>query len=122
MGDGASNKSIWRGEIIIFTVTLLLMLWPLAMNGVPFYSADSTSYLRGGGFGFHTGLMIVDNWWQGLAGHAAPAGSAGDPKAVVATAIAESGGARSLIYSVVTYLLRLPGNSLIALAIAQAIA
>lgn len=120
MGDGASNKSVWRGEIVIFAVTLLLMLWPLALNGAPFYSSDSTSYLRGGGFGFHTGLMIVDNWWQGLVGHAAPAGAAGDPKAVVATAIAESGGARSLIYSVVTYLLRLPGNSLIALAVAQA--
>lgn len=120
MGDEASNTSIWRSEILIFAVTLALMLWPLALNGAPFYSSDSTSYLRGGGFGFHTSLMIVDNWWQGLVGHAAPAGTAGDPKAVVATAIAESGGARSLIYSVVTYLLRLPGQSLIALAIAQA--
>jgi hypothetical protein len=126
VGDGASNSLngaavSWRGELLLFAIVLALMLWPLAINAAPFYSADSASYLRGGGFGFNTGLLIVDHWWQGLAGTAsvAPAG-AGDPKAIVATAIAESGGARSVIYSLVTFLLRFPANSLIALAAAQA--
>jgi hypothetical protein len=121
VGDVASNKLSWRGEILIFAVTLVLMLWPLAINGRPFYASDSTSYLRGGGFGFHTALTMIDTWWQSLFAPAATStGSAADTKAVVATAVAESGGVRSLIYSVVTYILRLPGQTLISLAIAQA--
>lgn len=95
------------------------MLWPLAVNRGPFYAADSASYLRGGEFGFNTGLLILDNWWQSLFA-TAPGGGGSDTKAIVAGAIAESGGARSLIYSVLTYILRGPGISLAALAIAQA--
>ena len=110
----------WRREGSVFLVTLALMLWPLALNGAPFYSSDSASYLRGGEFGFNTGLTILDHWWQSLFGTAGDAGAVADPKAIVATAIAESGGARSVIYSILTYLLRMPGDSLIALAIAQA--
>jgi len=117
--SGGAKRSAWRGEIPVFCVTLLLMLWPLAINGAPFYSADSASYLRGGAFGFHTGLLIVHDWWQSI--FSAPGAAAGgNSKAMVTTAIAESGGARSLIYSLVTYVLRIPGVSLLALAIAQA--
>jgi hypothetical protein len=112
----------WRREGIIYAVTLLLLLWPLAVNGAPFYSPDSASYLRGGGFGFNTGLLMLDHWWHALTGGVVPAGASGDAKAMVAGAIAKSGGARSAIYSVAAYLLRAPGNSLAALAIAQAAA
>lgn len=126
MGDGTANnrnhggRASWPSEGLIFAVTLLLMLWPLAVNRAPFYSADSASYLRGGEFGFNTGLLILDHWWNTL--FATPAGTtaASDPKAIVAGAIAQSGGARSLLYSVATYILRGPGVSLIALAVAQA--
>ena len=107
-----------RVALITFFTTLLLMLWPLAINRAPFYSADSASYLHGGEFGFNTGLLILDHWWQSLTGSAASAGA--DPKMIVAEAVAESGGTRSVIYSVATYLLRGPAISLIALAVAQA--
>jgi hypothetical protein len=126
VGDGTSIKQSaggrfsWRSESLVFAVTLLLMLWPLAINRAPFYSADSASYLHGGEFGFNTGLLILNHWWQSLFASSTSAAAASDPKAIVAGAIAESGGARSLIYSVVTYLLRVPGISLIALAATQA--
>ena len=109
----------WRREAIVFAISFLLLLWPLALNGAPFYSPDSASYLRGGGFGFNTGLLMIEHWWHALTGVAAPAAGA-NPKVLVAGAIAKSGGARSAIYSVAAYLLRAPGNSMTALAIAQA--
>ena len=106
-------------EIVLFLITLVLLLWPLAVNRAPFYSADSASYLRGGAFGFDTGLLFLQNWWHSLIG-AASATAGTDPKATVAGAVAEAGGVRSLIYSVTTYIFRPPGISLLALAIAQA--
>lgn len=126
MGDGTAKdrndggRTSWQSEGLVFAGTLLLMLWPLAVNRAPFYSADSASYLRGGEFGFNTGLLILDHWWHSL--FATPANNVAgtDPKAIVAGAIAQSGGARSLIYSVATYVLRGPGVSLIALAAVQA--
>lgn len=104
--------------IAFFLITWLLLLWPLLVNGVPFYSADSGSYLRGGEFGFNTGLSMIDQWWHSL--FVSPPAVAEDPNASVALAIAEAGGTRSLIYSLSTYLLRAPGTSLLFLAIAQA--
>ena len=53
-------------EISIFLITLVLLSWPLAVNGAPFYSADSASYLRGGAFGFDTGFLFMQNWWRSL--------------------------------------------------------
>lgn len=106
--------------ISFFLAIWVLLLWPLLVNGAPFYSDDSSSYLRGGEFGFHTGLSMIEQWWHSLIAASAPAAVAGDPKAAVAHAIAAAGGARSLIYSVATYLLRAPGVSLLFLAIAQA--
>jgi hypothetical protein len=100
----------WEREIIIYIVTLVLMLWPLAINRAPFYASDSASYLRGGALGFNTGLTIL-----GLS-KTAPAN---DPKTIVAGAISKSGGARSAIYSVAVFLLRAPGNTLLALTIVQ---
>ncbi len=106
--------------ILVYVATLLLLSWPLLVNGAPFYSEDSTSYLRGGRFGFNTGLLIVHQWWQWLVPASLPSSEGGNAKTIVANAIAQSGGTRSLIYSVVTYLLRAPGVSLLALALAQA--
>lgn len=102
-------------ELAIYLFTLALLCWPLVINGRPFYSADSASYLRGGELGFKTGLAILERPFQ----RANPS-AAEDPQAVVSQAISKSGGARSAIYSVVAYLFRGPGESLLALAIGQA--
>ena len=110
----------WRQEIALFLLTTLLLTWPMFLNGAPFYAGDSASYLRGGNFGFHTALQMLDQWWTALAG-ASPVTSTGeDPKAIVAAAVAESGGVRSVVYSVTTYLFQWPGQSLIALGVFQA--
>lgn len=120
-GAEAANRLQWRQEIFIFLATLLVMLWLLAVNGGPFYGADSPSYLRGGEFGFHTGLLIVQGWWQSLSG-ATPVAGGSSPESAVAGAIAGAGGARSIIYSFFTYVLRFPGATLFGVALAQAAA
>lgn len=103
-------------ELLIFLVTMLVMLWPLAINRAPFYASDSASYLRGGELGFNTALMMLG---PGEHSQTAPAQ---DPPQIIADAISKSGGARSAIYSVAAYLLRAPGNSLLALTVVQAAA
>ena len=121
--DSNAQRTSWRGEILVYLITFLLLLWPLALNRGPFYSEDSASYLRGGGFGFNTGLLILDHWWQSIMGTSPAVDVAGgDPRRIVADAVAKSGGTRSVIYSVTTYMLRAPGGSLLGLAIAQAAA
>jgi hypothetical protein len=113
--DPAERVDPGSREISIYLITLALLLWPLAVNGSPFYSADSASYLRGGAFGFNAGLLFLQQWWQSIVSTASAVTAGVDPKAAVASAVAEAGGVRSLIYSVTTYLLRFPGNSLLAL-------
>ncbi len=110
----------WRQEIALFLLTTFLLTWPLVINGSPFYSGDSASYLRGGRFGFDTGLLMLDHWWDALVGAAPMTSGGGDPKTIVAAAVAESGGVRSVIYSLTTYVFSWPGQSLIALGIIQA--
>lgn len=105
-----------------FFLLTALLLWPLSLSWHPFYVADSASYLRGGETGFGTGLLMLGEWWHGLFG--SPAGSGAVPdggsEAVVDAAISQAGGTRSLAYSLMTYVLRLPGHSLFALAVFQA--
>jgi hypothetical protein len=105
--------------MLAYVVTFLLLLWPLLINGTPFYFDDSASYLRGGRFGLSTALLMVHHWWQSLGPDSLSNGAGSDQKAIIATAIGQAGGTRSLIYSVVTYVLRAPGVSLVALALAQ---
>ncbi len=99
----------------LFLFTLALLLWPLAVNGRPFYSADSASYFRGGKLGFDTSLLILESPFR----RAKPAAGE-NPQAIVSQATSNSGGARSPIYSLIVYLFRYPGEMLLALAIAQA--
>ena len=124
VGAATVGKAIrglsWRQEIALFLLTTLLLTWPMFLNGAPFYAGDSASYLRGGNFGFHTALQMLDQWWNALAGASPVASTREDPKAIVAAAVAESGGVRSVVYSVTTYLFRWPGQSLIALGVLQA--
>lgn len=121
MGGTSRNLCIKYRPFLLLTVVLL---WPLTLNGHPFYVADSASYLRGGATGFDTGMLMVREWWQGL--FASPGGSAsiadGGSSAVVTTAVGQAGGTRSLIYSLIAYLLRMPGHSLLALVVFQATA
>ena len=107
-------------EILAFVVTLIFLLWPVAINRAPFYASDSASYIRAGELGFKTSELIVDRWLRPATASTTPADSAANPNAIVAGAIAKSGGTRSAIYSVAVYLFRAPGNSLLSLAILQA--
>ena len=118
--DSAERTAPRFREIRIYLITLALISWPLVVNGSPFYSPDSASYLRGGAFGFNTGLHFLQNWWESLVTTTSAMPADADPKAAVAGAVAEAGGIRSIIYSVATYFLRAPGISLLALVIAQA--
>lgn len=118
--DGGMRALSWRQELALFFLTTLFLTWPLAINGTPFYTGDSASYLRGGGFGLSTVLQATDQWWNSLFGPSQAALAGGDLKSIVAEAVAESRGVRSIIYSVTTYLLRWPDQTLIALAIFQA--
>jgi hypothetical protein len=123
-GSATSAAIAWRRpDMAIDLATFLLLLWPLAVNGAPFYSEDSASYLRGGGVGFDTALHMLSQAWQSVSGAAPAAGPvSGSAQAVAQAAVADAGGVRSLIYSLLAYLLRAPGSSLLALAMAQAAA
>jgi hypothetical protein len=112
-----------RPDMAVDLATFLLLLWPLALNGAPFYSEDSASYLRGGGVGFDTGLLMLSQAWESIVGSAPAADKASaSAQAIAQAAVADSGGVRSLIYSLLAYILRAPGSSLVALAVAQAAA
>ena len=120
---GLPNQTPERQGVLFFVCAWILLLWPLAVNHTPFYFGDSPSYLRGGAFGFDTGLAIFRQHWDALVGavpNAGAGGGNGDQREEVAGAIAASGGMRSVIYSLMTYLLRAPGQSLLNLAVAQA--
>lgn len=123
MGTGKGNMlQDIRVRYAPFLLLTALLLWPLSLNWHPFYVADSASYLRGGETGFGTGLLMLGEWWHGLFG--SPAGSGAVPdggsEATVDAAISQAGGTRSLAYSLMTYVLRLPGHSLFALVVFQA--
>jgi hypothetical protein len=102
-----------------FLLFTFMLLWPLSLNWHPFYVADSASYLRGGGTGIETGMLMLREWWQGLSGGSGVAANGGSGAAVNA-AVGQAGGTRSLTYSLLTYLLRMPGQSLLALVVFQA--
>ncbi|MFM9976702.1 MAG: hypothetical protein ACKVOP_01475 [Sphingomonadaceae bacterium] len=105
----------------LFLFASATLLWPAILNGRALLLEDSASYYRGGALGVSTALSLARDWFLSVfATTTAPVG-AGDTATVAATAIGKSGGARSVIYSLATYLLRGPGNSLFLLAAAQAI-
>lgn len=105
-----------------FLLLTALLLWPLALNGHPFYIPDSASYLRGGATGIDTGILMLREWLQDIFASAGGLGTApaSSSSAVVAGAVSEAGGTRSLSYSLVSYLLRMPGHTLFALVVGQA--
>lgn len=109
---------------MLFALFTLLLLWPLSLNWHPFYVADSASYLRGGEAGVNTGLSMLREWWHGLLGLSVEPGATADGglSAVVAAKVGQAGGTRSLIYSLLAYILRMPGQSLLALVVFQAAA
>lgn len=94
-------------------IAALLMCWPLALTGRPAYIADSLSYLKGG----KTAVAYVTRAMSDSDGTAvgSTASVVSEPPA------AEARGARSILYSVAAYVLRFPGDSMLLLAIAQAL-
>ena len=116
--DHRGTPSAWKREVILWFLTGLVLLWPVFLNAGPFYETDSASYIRGGKFGVETAVAMVSQWEAAPPSRAA----AQAPRENVDHAIANSGGARSAIYSVVAYLLRWPGNTLLLLVVAQALA
>lgn len=119
MTDRANFQGLYR-DGLLFLLLSLLLLWPLLPNGRPYYIPDSLSYLRGGALGIDTALSMLREWWHGVG---APSGGSppGDElSAVSVDAVGKSGGVRSLIYSVIAYLLRFPGQSMLGLVIGQA--
>src|SRR5512142_1500252 len=92
------HQTFKRSWMLAYVVTFLFLLWPLLLNGAPFYFDDSASYLRGGRFGLSTGFLMVHHWWQSLGPDSLSNGTGSDPKAIIATAIGQAGGTRSLIY------------------------
>lgn len=120
-GVGDTRRNMYFGYASLLLLTFLL-LWPLSLNWHPFYVADSASYLRGGGTGIETGMLMLREWWQGLFGSSGGSGATanGGSSAAVTAAVGNAGGTRSLTYSLLTYLLRMPGQSLLALVVFQA--
>lgn len=99
----------------------LLLAWPLFLFGRPSYIPDSVSYLKGGKVAveFVAGKPLA---------HSAPSivippsAVAESNAAVSAEPVEEPKAARSIVYSVAAYLLRWPGNTMTALALAQLLA
>lgn len=114
------TNDVARSMLFLFATAILL--WPMLLNGQPLLLDDSASYLRGGGVGLSAGLAMVQGWimpfWPS-ASSAEQIVNGGNIK-IAEAAIAGSGGARSVTYSLASYMLRAPGNSMAGLALAQA--
>lgn len=98
----------------------LLLVWPLLLFGGPSYIADSAAYLKGG----KVAVEFAADKIAGLTG-ATIVPAAADEKAIATTEPnqqAGATGARSIVYSVAAYLLRMPGQMIVGLAILQIIA
>ena len=118
LDGGRVTFTTWKREAALWLIASVFLLWPVFVNSGPFYESDSASYIRGGKLGVETGVAMLDRWAaQAPSRQAAPA-----PQDDVDRAIANSGGARSAIYSVAAYLLRWPGNTLLCLVVLQALA
>ncbi len=111
--------SALAGRVLVFA---LVFLWPLVLFGRPTYlMGDSLAYLK-------TGQQAVEFAQSKLSGPAVhPVGEPAVNGAVLPAAQGAARGAdtktaRSVTYSVATFALRGPGNSLGGLAIAQVLA
>lgn len=93
-------------------ILALLLCWPVLVFGRPAYYEDTVSYYKGG----KTALSVI----SGTAG--TPPAIVGGPAAGAAmAAVAQTKGARSISYSVLTALLAGPGAALVPLVILQAL-
>jgi len=120
---GLDSRTWWQTAIVT-----LLLLWPLVLFGHPGYFNDSLSYYRGGkfavGYVLSKGHMATYAVPQAVGTAQAQTGAATAPgsqtSATHAAPAGDAKGARSVFYSVLTYLLSWPGASLSALALLQA--
>jgi hypothetical protein len=130
---GLDGRTWWQTAVVT-----VLLLWPLLLFGHPGYFNDSLSYYRGGKFAVGYVLSKVpaaSHVMPQIVGQAkaqsttplpmrAPAPRAEPGKPAAATGggapAGDAKGARSVFYSVLTYLFSWPGVSLAGLAILQA--
>lgn len=114
----AMDRPFWLRTLIITT----FLIWPLLIFGQPAYFYDSVGYYQGGKTGvefvenkLHIGSKSLPATVAANAQNAEAAGSAPAPARHGSTKVA-----RSIIYSVMGYLLSWPGASMAMLAVAQA--
>ena len=109
---GLDRTFAWRTALLT-----VMLLWPLIFFGRPTYFIDSVSYYKGG-------QAAVTFAAAKLAPVASPGGPSGATTRAVDPAAAADGakGARSIVYSVATYVLRAPGADMALVALAQALA
>ncbi len=104
----------------------IMLLWPLLIFGRPSYFPDSASYQKGGGAAVTFALAKLhftapENL---LPQHAISKPGTNPSSSEVPTASSDGStakAARSITYSVITYILRGPGQSMIYLAVFQAV-
>ena len=109
----ALDRQNWAGTAFLAA----LLLWPLVIFGRPAYFIDSLSYLRGGAFAVQYAVTKVQPTQLPSAQRTSPA----QPHPATSAPAAAAKGARSIPYSILSYLLAWPGRSMAALAVAQAI-
>lgn len=109
----ALDRQTWSGTAFLAA----LLLWPLLIFGRPAYFIDTLSYLKGGAFAVQYAVTKAQPTLLRPPEHASPV----QPKPAASAPAASAKGARSIPYSILSYLLAWPGRSMVALAVAQAI-
>ncbi|MGF1477019.1 MAG: hypothetical protein ACFB6S_15860 [Geminicoccaceae bacterium] len=97
-----------------FAVFSLLLLWPMFLNGAPFYFRDSVSYMKGG--------AVAVSFVQEKAGAMWPELGPSDEKAESEQRRTVVSGMRSATYSLFVYLASWPNSALNLVSVAQALA
>lgn len=105
MADGATKRPI----LFVFCLSIAF-LWPILLNGSPYYFGDTEGYLRGG----ELALQFAGSELAGLFG-------SGRESADVTDATSGIYGVRSVAYAVFAYLTKWPGDSLLMTAWVQAV-
>lgn len=96
----------------------MLLAWPLLLLGRPAYIGDSAAYYKGGRV---AAAFVVEKFAPAPNYRSEPFSSPSLAQPGAVTAVARAQGARSILYSVLAYLLGAPQAQMVLLAIAQAL-
>ena len=103
-----------RGRFVGWTLLMLtLLLWPLLVFGRPAYFPDSLSYYKGG----QAAIAFVHSK---VSPPSAGAGAGKPQSRELPREVQEARGARSIAYSILTFIFAAPGVTLAGLALLQA--